>query len=235
MNDDEGFVPRRSRSTVKLTVKAENLASLNLKGVENYLAAQVEKAFREKIGPDYVKVARARAPVSEARDFNPRTQSKAFQRIGLRPARDFKRASGPKRARRAELESILAETRGSARLDVLQSSDIEFFRIEDGPDKGQTPERVDVRRGGLVGAIRHKPGTLRDSIKVKGVTREGGRVVLTVHATAPYALAVHEGFTHRGGWGTKSGKTTRIKGQKFLKSPLTNVRARLKSRVTYTG
>jgi hypothetical protein len=219
---------------VKLTVDTSSLTGINLEGVRDFLAAKVERAFREEIGPHYVSVAKARAPVSEERDFNPRLGSKAFKKVTLRPRRDFLEASVDKRNRRGELESLLAETSGSSRADILTSSDIEFFRIAEGADKGATPDIVDVRRGGLVGAVMHKPGTLRDSIKITKVERSGASVTMTIAATAPYALPVHEGFTHRGG-SKHTGKTTRIKGQKFLKSPLTNVRERLKNPSTYTG
>ena len=219
----------------KVKFEVRGLTDLNLEGIQDFLAAKVEQGFREKIGPHFVNVAKARAPVGE--DWLPRAaKGKQFQPVSLRPSRDFRRSSAEKRARRAELEALLAETRGTSRIDVLRGGEEEFFRFTDGPNKGQTPDVIDVRHGGLVGASKHRAGTLRDSIKIVGVQRAGSRVTMTIAATAPYAWLVHEGFTHKGGWGpNKTGKTTRIKGQKFFKSPVDNVRSRLTSPRTYIG
>jgi hypothetical protein len=220
---------------VRIKIKAGSLEEVNLQAATDYLAKKVEDAFREKIGPDYVNVAKKRAPVGE--DWLPRSpKGKQFFPVGLRPKRDFRRASFEKQARRAELEAILAEAKGNARIDVLRGGEEEFFRFTGGPNKGATPDIIDVRRGGLVGAARHRAGTLRDSIKIISIERAGSTVTMKIAATAPYAWFVHEGFTHKGGWGpNKTGKTTRVKGQKFLETPLTNVRERLKNPRTYIG
>lgn len=209
---------------VRLEVDASSLANLDLSSVANFIATKVEKAFRDDIGPHYVSVAKARAPVSQERNFNP--QRSSFQPLRLKKVGSFPR--GDRAARLTELHGMSARERAEA----LVSSDIEFFEGAKGTNKGQTPDAVDIIGGAIRGAFKHKPGTLRDSVHVEGVTREGQRVTLRIVASAPYAAAIAKGFTHRGGR-NKTGKQTRIAPNKFMVTPLTNIRQRLKSPATY--
>lgn len=211
---------------VKLTVDTSSLASLDLGGVTNHIMNRVENAFNRDIGPHYVDVARARAPVSQERNFNP--QRSSFQRVKLKAPGSF----GPvATGNRAERLFDLAGMTPRERADALTSSDIQFFEGT-GANKGKTPDAVDIIGGTVKGAFKHKPGTLRDSIHIDDVTREGQTVKLRIVASAPYAAAIAKGFTHRGGRG-KTGKATKIAPNPFMKTPLVNVRQRLKNPATY--
>jgi hypothetical protein len=211
---------------VKLKVDASALSSLDLSGVTNHIMNRVENAFNRDIGPHYVDVAKARAPVSQERNFNP--QRGSFQPLKLKPLGSF----GPvETGNRAERLFDLAGMSYRERAEALRSSDIEFFEGT-GKNKGRTPDAVDIINGTVKGAFKHRPGTLRDSIHIDGVTREGQTVTLRVVASAPYAAAIAKGFTHRGGRG-KTGKATKIAPNPFMKSPLANVNGRLKNPSTY--
>lgn len=208
---------------VKLKVDASSLASLDLSGVLNHIMNRVENALNRDIGPHYVDVAKARAPVSQERNFNP--QRSSFQRLQLKPLGSFPR--GERANRLSDLHGMDFRERAEA----LNSSDIQFFQGT-GKNKGQTPDAVDIINGTVKGAFKHRPGTLRDSIHIDGVTREGQTVKLRIVASAPYAAAIAKGFTHRGGRG-KTGKATKIAPDPFMKSPLANVQSRLKDPSTY--
>jgi hypothetical protein len=149
------------------------------------------KALFDQEGPQIAERARNRAPISKERNFNPNPSS--FKPISLRPSKEFGLSDADTRFRRAELESILAETRGNARLDILRSSDFQFFQ---GRENKRTPDAINIRRGGLVGAFKHQPGTLKKSIKYVGTRREGNTVVGVVEAGAPHAAAIEDGFRH---------------------------------------
>ena len=100
---------------------------------------------------------------------------------------------------------------------------------------GRTPDALHIARGGVVrGAFAHKSGTLRDSHKLVPAYREGNKVIGEIRATADYAAAIHQGFTHKGGR-KKGGKRTKIKGRPWLKQSLMNIRDDLTNPATYQG
>lgn len=215
--------------SVKLTVDASKLANLDLSSIVDHIAAKAERAFHEDIGPHYVDVAKAHAPVSDER-FNPQIGSGAFQSVEL-----IERVA-PGINIGAKIARLKALQEGTTEVDL--ENDAEFFRIKAGPkrkpnrDAGATPERLAFRRGAVVGAARHRPGTLRDSIHVESVTREGQTVKMRIVASAPYAAAIAKGFRHLGGR-NKKGKVTEIAANPFMKDPLVNVRDRLKNPEIY--
>lgn len=102
------------------------------------------------------------------------------------------------------------------------------FTKEAGFLKGRSPAAIGVTaRGGLVGYTAgqlsgHPSGTLKKSIHIKEITLNPNLTATgVIVADAPYALYVHEGFTH---W--KSGK--RIQGRKFLLQAAKEVEANLR-------
>ena len=215
---------------VKLKVDASSLHNLDTESIVDFFAAKVERVFKEDIGPHYVDVAKAHAPVSDERKFNPQIRSGAFQAVELIESVPPGINIGPKIARLRALQE------GTTEVDL--ASDAEFFRIKPGPrkkpnrDAGQTPDKLAFRRGAVVGAFRHRPGTLRDSIHIQGVTREGNTVRLRIVASAPYAAAIAKGFRHLGGR-NKTGSVTRVAAHPFMRDPLINVRGRLVDPNTY--
>lgn len=210
---------------VKLRVDASGLASLDLSGISAHLAPKVKRAFDDKIGPHAVKAAKARCPVSEDRDSVP--QLRSFKAVRLLPLGTFPR--GAQATRLSELHGLSSRERAQQ----IKPSDIGFFRGV-GKNKGQEPDEIDIIRGTVKGAFLHKPGTLRDSIVWEPARVEGNRVIGRLKATAPYAAAIHEGFTHRGG-PKHTGRSTRIKGNKFLTQAIVNIRGPLASKSTYDG
>lgn len=218
-----------AKKRIKLEVKASSIGSLDLSGIINHIAPIVMKAFDQKIGPHAVSVAKQRAPVSKGPSGSPRRSSfHAVQLIDRVPA---SRTAGPKIARLAELR----EMNWRERADAIRQSDVDLFvGRKNTPFAGRTPEKIDIMNGTVKGAFRHKPGALRDSIHWKSAEIDGNRVVAHLVADVPYALAVHEGFTHRGGR-HHAGRTTRIPPQKYLSRVLPNIRGPLQDPSTYTG
>lgn len=206
-----------ARTQVKLRVDTSALESLDLSGVQDYLAAKAEEAFRERVGKVVVDHAKSKAPVSKrAPSKNPR--KKSFQPVRLIARVPAGRGVGDKIKRLKQLRENEVE--------VNPDTDVEFF-VGVGANEGKTPDKLSFRKGAVVGAFQHKPGTLRDSIHVRGVRREGSSVIMDVVASAPYAYYVHEGFMNRG--------KTRMAPRKFFKPALSAVRAMLKSPSTYNG
>lgn len=202
---------------VNLRVDTSSLASLDLSGVQDYLAAKAEEAFRERVGKVVVDHAKSKAPVSKrSPSKNPR--KKSFQPVQLISRVPAGRGVGDKIKRLKQLRENEVE--------VDPETDVEFFTGV-GINAGKTPDKLSFRKGAVVGAFQHKPGTLRDSIHVRGVRREGASVIMDIVASAPYAWYVHEGFMNKG--------KTRMAPRKFFKPALTAARALLKNSSTYNG
>lgn len=223
---------RHTHTRVTLNVGPIDFSQVSEASIVAALTPRVVNGFKD-LAAEVVDVARARAPKSDGDEGSTR-----FTSIKLRSVNQFGEKDFETRNRRAEVEALLAEARGGARLDVLNSNDVRFFQGTD-PNTGQrnkTPDVIDIRGNKLVGGFKHVPGTLKASIKFDGVLVEGNTIRATVRAHAPYAYYVHEGFKHKGGWKVKAKKGgTRIKGQKFLLSALVNIRTRLTDTSTYRG
>lgn len=226
---------------VSLKVEAINLESLNRDAIVDMIAARVTKGF-EKLGPHLASVAVARAPQSAERNFAP--QRGSFQRVQLRPPSAFPGGREGSKAEALRLGYERFEALGRAgQIRALSAAGgqtsskgiTQFFQgTRRGGTLGRSPDIIRVQGGTLKGAFAHQPGELKRSIRFIGVKREGNTVRAVVRAHAPYARPVHEGFTHRGGR-KHQGKSTRIKGRKYLKSALVNIRDDLKNKSTYAG
>jgi len=207
----------------KVTLHIKNIDLSNLDDDEaliNILAVKVSHAFSEKLAPQVVDVAKARAPSRQPaeRAFNPRKSS--FQKVALLDRLPPSRSNTAERIKR--FSSLQA---GEREVDLAR--DAEFFRGTAGKNKGAVPDVLRFRGGAVVGAFETRGGTLKASIKFDGVRREGNRVIATVRAHAPYAWYVHEGFNHVGG--------KAIAPRKFLVSALANIRTRMSDPSTYEG
>lgn len=190
--------------------------------VQQRIMANAARAFEHNIGPHFVETAKSLTPVSEPRPFNPRRSSfEAVRLVSSVPGRTLE--AQDKRERLAELRDLPARERA----DVVRASDIPLFVGTRGKNKGKTPDTIDVIRGSIKGAFQHKPGTLRDSIHLDGVTQGNDQVTLKVVASAPYAKYVIEGFTHT------SGK--HVAGRNFFKQALAVVHDRIVDPSTYSG
>lgn len=207
------------------------MTSFDPQAVIDHVANRGAKGLNTTVLPHLLEVAKAKAPVGRERNFNPQRGSKSFQKIGLRePFGEGERFSAEERSRLRDLRLLTArELAGEVR-----SGDIKFFQGT-GKNAGRTPDLIETTRGGFLrGAFAHRSGTLRDSHVIVPAKREGMLVVGKVRATADYAKAIHDGFTHKGGQ-KKTGRTTRIKGRKWLKESLVNVRDDLANPSTYEG
>lgn len=190
---------------------------------------QIIKGFDTVVGPHLLQLCTERAPVGRARGFNPRTSS--FQRLRLAPLGTFPK--GKDADRLVELHGIPARERVS---EINTASDARFFRGTTGKNKSRAPDLIEIQRGTVKGAFAYQPGNLRNSHVYVPAKREGGKIVGTVRATAEYAMAIHEDFTHRGGRG-HTGKSTKVasKGRKWLYESLEHIQGELGSPSTYEG
>jgi len=199
-------------ATMRVKVKTFTIDEQTI--VESVLG-NVQSALLNKIGPHLVEVARHRAPVSKAKNFHPRDSSFENLRIVDRSEASFS----------AEEVSRLRDLRGFGKRelpDVVTTSDIKFFRGI-GKNKDRTPDEIRIRRGTIQGAFQHKPGTLRDSIRLDGVTVQGNKVKLVVRAHAPYAWYVHQG------------RPRPRAPNPFLRSALANIKDEATDGSTYKG
>jgi hypothetical protein len=198
-----------------------NSVSLDPDEIVGMLTQNAAEAFRSKIGPHIVDVAQARAPVSKERRFKPRPSS--FENLDLMPLDQYEGPNksmlvelrgmeGPDRARAFKQAFATGRTRKGAFTSLFQGR---------GPKAGTSPDELRLRRGTIQGAFRHKPGTLKRSIKLDSVEIKGNRVVATVRAHAPYARYVHEG------------KPRGRQPNPFLRSALANVFDELTDGSTY--
>ena len=217
---------------------------------ESFIDAVLERGARglnEKALPHLLKVARERSPVGEARNHNPnRANPEPVQLapIGtfsnedevapnssegiLRRLHDIQDTKGKRAVTRFVREAFGTKTRDKQAR--------KFFRATSKRYAGRTPTQIQITRGGgLRGTFRDKPGTLRDSHVIIPARREGNKVIGAVAATAAHAIPVHQGFNHRGGWKTKTSGGTFVKGQKWLRSSLANVKDDLVNPSTYQG
>lgn len=212
---------------IKYEVKDIDFGSIDEAAIVNNIALDRVIPGFLKLGPQMKETAQARCPVSEETDFNPRV----FHQLKLRPLGSLGGVlENPRAARLFELHGLNWRARAKA---VKTLKDADLFQGT-GANKGKTPDLIERQGGTIVGAFRHAPGTLKKSIEFEGVRHEGNQVRAIVRAHAPYAKAVHEGFTHKGG--TKhTGRATRIAPRKFLKQSLLNIRDQLKSPATYEG
>lgn len=213
---------------IKYEVKDIDFGSIDEAAIINNIAIDRVIPGFLKLGPQMKETAKARCPVGEETDFNPRV----FHRLKLRPLGSLGGVNENKRAARLfELHGMQDWRARAKSIDTLKDADL--FQGT-GPNKGKTPDLIERQRGSIVGAFRHAPGTLRNSIEFEGVRHEGNQVRAIVRAHAPYAKAVHEGFTHKGGI-KHTGRATKIAPRKFLKQSLLNIRDELKSPATYEG
>lgn len=212
---------------IKYTVENIDFDSINEDAIINNIAIDRVIPGFLKLGPQMKETAKARCPVGEETDFNPR----AFHKLKLRSLGSLGSVTENTRAERLfELHGM--DWRGRAKA-VNTLKDRDLFQGT-GPNKGKTPDLIERQHGTIVGAFQHAPGTLRNSIEFEGVRHEGSQIRAIVRAHASYARPVHEGFTHKGG--TKhTGRATKIAPRKFLKQALLNIRDQLKSPATYEG
>lgn len=200
--------------------------------IVNAMASRVEKHLTE-LGQHVADVAAARAPVGKESH-----STRTAQRVFLRGPHEFTQG-----AAHGKFEAFSALGRGGIIRALRKAGGIEkrpshlqFFRGKRGtPQYNQSPTKILLKGNTLVGHFAtHEPGTLRRSIKFEGVTREGNTVAATVRAHAPYAMAIHEGFKHKGGR-DKQGEVTEIPGRPFLKNALINIQGRLTEPTAYEG
>lgn len=219
---------------VRLQLEGLVIESATQEAILDYAAELVTQGL-EKLGEHVYDVAVARVPVGKERHFNPKRGS--LQRVQLRPPSHFDRDADKQYLLRfgalsaRERADVVREGRGDPNLKHL----LRFFQ---GTKKGKThkisPSGLVVANGTIKGQFRHATGTLKRSIRFDGVRREGNTIIATVSANAPYAAAIHEGFTHRGG-PNHDGRATFITGQPFLSSSLDNVIDLMTSPSTYEG
>lgn len=173
-------------------------------------------------------------PVGADREPSGKSRKSSFEPLDLRKASEG-RYTSEERDRLRDLHAFQAE---SARelANQIRSSDIKFFKGRKGTNKGATPAQINIINGFAKGVFTKRGGTLKGSHVIVPAKREGNRVVGQVQARAKYAAAVHEGFTHRGGFKSKDGgKTTQIKGRPWLAQALENARDDLLNPATYEG
>jgi len=196
----------------------------------------VEKHLIE-VGEHAVAVAAARAPVGKGQEssvapLGTRRGGGVLQRVELRPETHFRgRQQRKQLIRQANLEEVGRRGQITRFKRLGRTTNPSITGLFQGTPKagtrGKSPTSVEVKGGKLVGSFGHEPGTLRRSIKLDGVVREGNTLTATIRAHAPYAWYVHEGFNHKGGWKTKVSETTPVDKQPFLANALVNIRDRL--------
>lgn len=207
---------------LRLTIPADELER-----AQDELARIVAKGFDQNIAPHIVAIAQERAPVSKPGNFNPRKSS--FQGLRLQPLGSLK--TSQENEALAQLHGLSSQERSRFFRRAFGDSTREqsarkFFRGT-GKNKNRTPDALRIGRGTIQGAFRHRPGTLRDSIRWDGTKVTDGIVTGTIRAHADYAKYVHEGFTHKGG--------KKIAPRPFLWQAAEQVADRLTDPSTYKG
>ncbi len=200
----------------QMKVKLKSV-DIDREALSQMIQNQVINGLSRVVSPHFVKAAQNRAPVGTERNFNPtRGALKALELVSKEESAKTN-FSTAERQRLGELRSL-----GKRDLaNEVRASDIKFFRgVED--HAGATPDHIDIVRGQVRGAFQHKPGTLRDSIHLESIEAAGSAVVMTVIAEAPYAAAIHEGFTHKGGR-HHDGAATQIPAQPFFEWALPSI------------